>query len=46
MIASNPGCLLHMQRGARERGADVRIVHLLDLLGEAYPPPAATTTHA
>ena len=46
VIASNPGCLLHMQRGARERGADVRIVHLLDLLGEAYPPPAATTTHA
>ena len=46
VIASNPGCLLHMQRGARERGADVRIVHLLDLLGEAYPPPANTTTHA
>ncbi len=40
VIASNPGCLLHMQRGARERGMHVRFLHLADLLGEAYPPPA------
>jgi glycolate oxidase iron-sulfur subunit len=39
VIASNPGCLLHMQRGARERNSAVRIAHLLDVLGEAYPPP-------
>ena len=46
VIASNPGCLLHMQRGARERGYDVRMAHLLDVLGEAYPPPAPATPHA
>lgn len=40
VIASNPGCLLHMQRGARERGTPVRMLHLVELLGEAYPPPA------
>jgi glycolate oxidase iron-sulfur subunit len=45
VIASNPGCLLHMQRGARERGLDVRIAHLLDVLGEAYPP-RTITAHA
>ena len=33
VIASNPGCLLHMPRGARERGMEVRIAHLLDVLG-------------
>jgi glycolate oxidase iron-sulfur subunit len=43
VIASNPGCLLHMQRGARERGSAVRIVHLLDVLGEAYPPPVSAS---
>lgn len=45
VIASNPGCLLHMQRGARERAdkgsSEVRIAHLVDVLGEAYPPPIA-----
>jgi glycolate oxidase iron-sulfur subunit len=46
VIASNPGCLLHMQRGARERGRDVRVAHLVDVLGEAYPPPVAATPHA
>ncbi len=46
VIASNPGCLLHMQRGARERGLDVRMAHLLDVLGEAYPPPASADAHA
>lgn len=43
VIASNPGCLLHMQRGAAERGMTVRMAHLLDVLGEAYPPPARGT---
>lgn len=43
VIASNPGCLLHMQRGARERGRDIRVAHLVDVLGEAYPPPTPPT---
>lgn len=46
VVASNPGCLLHMQRGiterARARGvADpVQILHLVDVLARAYPPPS------
>jgi hypothetical protein len=31
---------MHMARGAAERGLDVRIVHLVELLARAYPPPA------
>lgn len=44
VIASNPGCLLHMQRGLAERGMPVRIAHLVDVLGEAHaaPGPAAS----
>jgi glycolate oxidase iron-sulfur subunit len=37
VVASNPGCLLHMRRGARERGMSPRFVHLVELLGEAFP---------
>jgi glycolate oxidase iron-sulfur subunit len=36
VVASNPGCLLHMRRGASERGLTPRFVHLVELLGEAY----------
>ncbi len=39
VVASNPGCLLHMRRGAAERGLTPRFVHLVELLGEAYPAP-------
>ena len=37
VVASNPGCLLHMRRGAGERGMTPRFVHLVELLGEAFP---------
>ena len=40
VIASNPGCLLHMQRGATERGSAVRMMHLVELLDAAYPAVA------
>jgi glycolate oxidase iron-sulfur subunit len=39
VVASNPGCAMHMARGAAERGLDVQIVHLVELLARAYPPP-------
>jgi glycolate oxidase iron-sulfur subunit len=39
VVASNPGCAMHMARGAAERGLDVRIAHLVELLARAYPPP-------
>ena len=40
VIASNPGCLLHMRRGATARGGVARYVHLVELLGEAHAPGA------
>lgn len=40
VVASNPGCLMHLRRGADERGLAPRFVHLVELLGEAHPPPA------
>ena len=39
VIASNPGCLLHMARGAGRRGSTVRMAHLVEILALAYPPP-------
>ena len=39
VVASNPGCLLHMRRGAAARGMAPRFVHLVELLGEALPAP-------
>jgi glycolate oxidase iron-sulfur subunit len=37
VVASNPGCLLHMARGARARGLEARMVHLVEVLARAYP---------
>jgi glycolate oxidase iron-sulfur subunit len=37
VVASNPGCLMHMARGARERGQRAPIVHLVDVLARAWP---------
>lgn len=39
VVASNPGCLLHMERGASAAGLGVPMVHLLDVLARAYPAP-------
>jgi glycolate oxidase iron-sulfur subunit len=41
VVASNPGCLLHMARGARARGIGTPMVHLVEVLGRAYPPPGS-----
>jgi glycolate oxidase iron-sulfur subunit len=38
VVASNPGCLLHMARGARARGSTVEMRHLVEVLARAYPP--------
>ena len=37
VVASNPGCLLHMQRGAKERGLAAPMVHLVELMGRFWP---------
>ena len=41
VVASNPGCLLHMARVARARGMSARMQHLVEVLGAAYPAPPA-----
>jgi glycolate oxidase iron-sulfur subunit len=46
VVASNPGCLLHMTRGARARGIEARMVHLIEVLAMAYPAPGAATDRA
>ncbi len=46
VVASNPGCLLHMERGARARGLGVRMVHIVEVLGRAYPAPSGTASSA
>jgi glycolate oxidase iron-sulfur subunit len=41
VVASNPGCAMHMARGLAARGGGVAIVHLAELLGRAYLPTRA-----
>lgn len=36
LVAPNPGCLLQLSSGVRERGMEVEVVHLVDLLDRAY----------
>lgn len=40
VVASNPGCQLHMARGAAEREVPVTMMHLVELLGRVHPPGA------
>jgi glycolate oxidase iron-sulfur subunit len=35
VATSNPGCLLQMRAGLRERGSEVRVAHVIELLDEA-----------
>jgi glycolate oxidase iron-sulfur subunit len=39
VVASNPGCQMHMARGAAARHAGYEIVHLVELLGRAHAAP-------
>lgn len=41
VVASNPGCLLHMKRGAAARGEKAELLHLVELLGRMYPAAGA-----
>jgi glycolate oxidase iron-sulfur subunit len=36
VVTANPGCLMQIQSGLRQAGHEVRVVHLFDLLDEAY----------
>ncbi len=36
IATANPGCMLQLQTGVRRKGLDVRVVHVVELLDEAY----------
>ncbi len=36
LVTGNPGCYFHLRYGARQRGLNLQVVHLADLLDEAY----------
>ncbi len=36
LVSANPGCLLHIQSGARRRGLDLRVMHVAEFLDRAY----------
>ena len=38
LVSANPGCLLHIQSGARRRGLDLKVMHVAEFLDRAYTP--------
>lgn len=36
VASGNPGCIIQMRLGARRRGLDVEVLHVIDLLNRAY----------
>jgi glycolate oxidase iron-sulfur subunit len=36
LLAANPGCLIQLEHGLRDRGVQMRTMHPVDLLAEAY----------
>ena len=37
LVTANPGCILQIDKGLRERGARVPVLHIVELLDRAYP---------
>jgi glycolate oxidase iron-sulfur subunit len=35
LVTANPGCLLQLRAGLRDRGSEMKVVHIVDLLDEA-----------
>ncbi|HZQ98413.1 MAG TPA: (Fe-S)-binding protein, partial [Chloroflexota bacterium] len=38
IATANPGCLLQLRAGLKERGSEVRVKHVIELLDEATSP--------
>jgi glycolate oxidase iron-sulfur subunit len=36
VVTANPGCILQIAQGLRERGSPVRVLHIVEVLGRAY----------
>ena len=45
VATGNPGCLLQIQNGAKQRGLPLRVVHPISLLAEAYRRALATSSN-
>jgi glycolate oxidase iron-sulfur subunit len=41
VVTANPGCILQIQAGLRAHGAPTRVVHLVEVLDQAYGPEGA-----
>ena len=39
VVAPNPGCTMQLAYGARRRGVDLELLHVVDLLDRAYGQP-------
>ena len=45
IASANPGCLLQLGAGLRQRKSPVRVVHVVDLLAEAYQKAGGGVDH-
>ena len=36
LATGNPGCLMQIAKGLKDRGSNVRVVHPIEIVGEAY----------
>ncbi len=41
IVSANPGCMLQLQSGLRQRGTDTDVVHIMTLLDQAYSQASA-----
>jgi glycolate oxidase iron-sulfur subunit len=44
VVTANPGCILQIQQGLRERGRDVRVLHLVEILDKSYSSSEGAST--
>ena len=40
IVTANPGCYIQLKQGVREQGANLQVIHIADLLDQAYGGPA------
>jgi glycolate oxidase iron-sulfur subunit len=39
IVTANPGCILQIEKGLRDRGSPMRVLHLVEVLDRAYGSP-------
>jgi glycolate oxidase iron-sulfur subunit len=43
VVTANPGCILQIQQGLRARGGSARVLHIIEILDQAYSSEGAST---